>query len=66
MIEFRAFIEGLDDVALVKVAKDLRDYPEDEDYLEETLWEIAKRSWHSWAWGTNRGQVIWHQRWSES
>lgn len=56
MIEFRAFIEGLDDVALVKVAKDLRHYPEDEDYLEEALWEIAKRSWHSWAWGTIRGR----------
>lgn len=56
MIEFRKFIEGLDDLALTKVAADLRNYPEDEDYLEEVLWEVARRSWHSWAWGSRRGK----------
>lgn len=52
--EWREFIVELDDVALVKAAKDLREYPEDEDYFEETLWEIARRSWESWAWGSRR------------
>lgn len=56
--EWRHFIIGLDDLALVKVAKDLREYPEDEDFLEEALWEIARRSWLSWA-GFNK----WNQPW---
>lgn len=41
--EWRVFIRDFSDLALVRMAKELRQYPEDKPYLDEVLRELGDR-----------------------
>ena len=42
--EWRVFLRDFSDLALVRIAKDLRQHPEDQDYLQAVLEELRARA----------------------
>lgn len=41
--DWRVFIREMDDLSLARAVRDLRDCPEDKDYLDEVLRELGRR-----------------------